>query len=121
MKRLVVILAVLSFACSDNNNGGINCTDEYVPGLSVTVKDSLTGKVLEKGVTVIAADGNYTEELEMISESSSGFYGAFERTGSYTLTVSKQGYRSHTSDSIELDADQCHVITQEVTVELQAE
>ena len=55
------------------------------------------------------------------SRASSDFYGAFERQGSYIISVYKEGYAEYTSDVIEVGADRCHVITEEVIVELQPE
>lgn len=121
MKKLISLLAFTFFACADDNSGSINCTEEYVPGLIVTVKDAETGAILNEGVAVTAIDGDYSEDLEAISEMSSDFYGAFERQGSYIISVYKEGYAEYTSDVIEVGADRCHVITEEVTVELQPE
>ena len=120
MKKIGFLLLVLFTACSDNDSDTA-CTEEYVPGLIVIVKDAETGKVLEEGVVVTATDGAYNEDLDIISENSSYFYGAFERAGSYILSVYKEGYIDYTSDTIEAGADRCHVITEEVTVELQPE
>ena len=121
MRKLISLLAFTFFACADDNSGSINCTEEYVPGLIVTVKDAETGTILNEGVVITAADGDYSEDLEAISEMSSDFYGAFERQGNYILSVHKEGYAEYTSDVIEVSADRCHVITEEVTVELQPE
>ena len=121
MKKVIILLAFTFFACADDNNGGISCTEEYVPGLIVTVKEAETGEFLKEGVVVTATDGDYTEDLDAISDMSSNFYGVWERQGSYILSVYKEGYAEYTSDVIEVSADQCHVITEEVTVELQPE
>lgn len=120
MKKLISLLAFTFFACADDNSS-INCTEEYVPGLIVTVKDADTGAILNEGAAVTATDGDYSEDLEAISEMSTGFYGAFERQGSYIISVYKEGYAEYTSDVIEVSADRCHVITEEVIVELQPE
>lgn len=123
MKKPVLIAAVfgLLFACSDDDGAkDVICTEEFVAGLVVTVKDADTGEVLEDGVVVTATDGNYTEDLETIPQTT-GFYGAYERRGNYIITVAKKGYADYTSDTIEVDADRCHVITEQVTVELQPE
>lgn len=120
MKKFIIFLLFISIGCSDDDSKeDINCTEEFVPGLIVTVKDAVNGSILKNGVTVMVTEGSFTEELETISENSSDFYGAFERKGNYILTVSKEGYKTYTSGVIEVDADQCHVLTEKVTIALQ--
>lgn len=119
MKKFIIFLLFISIACSDDSKDDINCTEEFVPGLIVTVKDAASGSILKEGVTVMATDGNFTEELEVISQNSSDFYGAFERKGNYILTASKEGYKTYTSGVIQVNADRCHVFTEKVTIALE--
>lgn len=119
MKKFIIFLLFISIACSDDSKDDINCTEEFVPGLVVTVKDATSGSILKEGVTVMATEGNFTEELEVISQNSSDFYGAFERKGNYILTASKEGYKTYTSGVIQVDADRCHVFTEKVTIALE--
>lgn len=125
MKKLLVLLfcapLLMATQCDDDDNGPINCTQEFVPGLRILVKDADTGAVLEEGVTVIAVEGNYTENLTLTTGSASAFVGAWERGGTYILTVTKAGYETHTSAGIEVGADACHVITESRTILLQPE
>lgn len=120
MKKLVILIAFLSFACSGDDSNEVICTEDIRAGLAVTVKDAGNGAILIGGVTVTATDGAYTEELES-TFGNSVFTGAYERAGNYVLTVSKEGYQTFTSETIEVGEDECHVITEEVTVVLQPE
>ena len=43
---------------------------------------------------------------------------AHERPGTYTVTVSKPGYRDFTQSNIVVGADVCHVITVQITARL---
>lgn len=122
MKNFAFVLLLFVFACSgdDTINDSGNCTEEARAGLNVTVKNAITGVVLGEGITVVAADGTYTETLESF-ESPSVFAGAWERAGNYTLTVSSEGYQTHVTEIIPVTAGVCHVNGEEVTVMLQPE
>jgi hypothetical protein len=120
MKRLIILLVFISFSCNDNNDDDVYCTEDLRAGLVVVVKDASTGETLGEGVTVTATDGEYSDELYFIA-SHNHFVGAYERAGDYVLTVEKEGYADFTSEVIPVDEDECHVITENVTVQLQPE
>ena len=122
MKKIFLLLActpfLLATTCDDDDD--IYCTQEAKAGLNFTVKDAVTDEVLSTGVTVVAQDGTYTETLELFPNSDIAvFIGAWERVGTYTVTVSKEGYQTYTLELIVVTADVCHVIPQLVTVNLQ--
>ena len=123
MKKMMLFMSILAISCNgiDDHNGATNCTDMFVYGLNVTVKDSLTNEILQEGVVVKAVDGIYEETLQNQESTSAVFVGAGERAGNYVLTVSKQGYQAYTSGVITLTADECHVIPKEVAVALVVE
>ena len=123
MKKIFLLLActpfLLATSCDDDDDE-IICTQEAKSGLNITVKDAVTDELLTTGVTVIAQDGLYTETLEQFpNEEVPVFIGAWERVGTYVVTVSKEGYQTFTSQPIVVTADVCHVIPQQITVELQ--
>lgn len=121
MKKLFLLLCLFPFLtanqCNDDDDNQVNCTQEARAGLNVTVQDAVSHAVLTEGVIVVATEGAYSETLEHIP-GSDVFSGAWEREGSYVLTVSKEGYQTHTSETIVVTADVCHVIPQNKTVEL---
>ena len=123
MKKIFLFLACMPFLIStscNNDDAAIICTLEAKAGLNITVKDAATNAVLSDGVTVIAQDGSYTETLQSFSgDDIFSFFGATERKGTYIITVSKQGYQTFTSEPIVVTADVCHVIPQDLTVNLQ--
>ncbi|HBI01320.1 MAG TPA: carboxypeptidase-like regulatory domain-containing protein [Flavobacterium sp.] len=122
MKKIFLLLActpfLLAMTCEDDDE--IYCTQEAKAGLNITVKDAVTDELLSTGVTVIAQDGSYSETLEQFpNEEVPVFIGAWERVGTYVVTVSKEGYQTFTSEPIVVTADVCHVIPELLTVELQ--
>lgn len=116
MKYLGLFFFILLTQCNDDNQ--IICTEQFVYGLNVTVKDAITNSILTEGVVVIARDGTYEEELMNI-ESFNTFIGAGERSGNYTLEVTSANYETFTSEVIQVGADECHVIGENVEILLQ--
>ena len=123
MKKIFLVLACMPFllATTCDEDDDVYCTQEAKAGLSITVKDAVTNEILSTGVTVIAQHGEYTETLEAFTgnDESTVFIGAWERQGTYIVTVSKEGYLTFTSSPIQVTADECHVIPQLLNVALQ--
>lgn len=105
-----------SCACSsDDSDTNLTsapfCTDELVAGLKITVSSTDPGFTWD-GIVVTAIDGSYSELLEPANNSNI-FFGAYERTGRYSILVEKDGYQNYeSSDLIEVEEDLCHVITE---------
>ncbi len=106
-------------SCEDNDDR-IFCTDQFVYGLNVIVLDAVTGNPIFQDIEVKAVDGTYQEILELVPSSEYAFVGAGERAGTYVVTVTKAGYQTYTSAPIVLTRDECHVIPQSLTVNLQS-
>jgi hypothetical protein len=94
----------------------IACTADFRPGIEVSVT---TPNPNACSATVEIQDGTYTETLK--SQGSSGrtcvFSGAGERAGKYTITASLKGFTTQTL-STKVAKDECHVITQKLSVKL---
>lgn len=98
--------------------GSQDCSSVALSGLSVRVQDASGAEVCD--ATVTATDGDYSEVL-----SSGGtaqdcvFSGAVERRGTYTVIAEAAGVTGTVPD-VKIRSDECHVITEEVTVKLGA-
>lgn len=121
MKTLVIICLFIFLSCTSNKIDGIPCTEEARAGLNITVKNAVTNQIFGEGVTVKATDGNYIETLEFFDSNNPIFSGAWERAGTYIVTVSGVGYVTFVSESITVTSDECHVIPQQLQVSLQPE
>lgn len=121
MKKIIFLLCftpfLMAMQCNEDDDNQVNCTMEARAGLNITVQDAVSHAVLTEDVTVVATEGSYSETLERIPGSDI-FSGAWERDGSYVLTVSKSGYQTYTSETITVTSDVCHVIPQNRTVAL---
>ena len=117
---LLLILPLLIVTSCESDNEEINCTLEAVAGLNIVVKDATTMAVLHEGVTVVAQDDVYMETLEkFVGADFANFAGAWERSGTYIVTVSKDGYQTFVSEPIVVGQDVCHVIPAQMEVLLQ--
>lgn len=114
---LSVLITLMSSCKTCGNDDDIFCTEVFVYGLSVTLKDANTGAIITEDVTISAIDGSYEETLMRI-ESSNSFLGAGERAGTYTLTIESPNYQNFTSESITVFADECHVIPEVLEIML---
>ena len=112
---ILVFLLLVSCKNKDDDTEPINCTEIFVFGLTVQVRDINTGDFILNNIIVTATDGSYAEELAF---SSDRFFGAGERPGDYTLTVVADGYMTLVTPVIQVDADECHVITELVDIHL---
>jgi hypothetical protein len=99
--------------------GSVACTLEARAAVSIDVRDSVTNAAVGRGSTIIARDGAYADTAE-ITGVFDGPYGlAYERAGTYTVTVDQQGYRPWSRAGIRVTKDECHVRGVSITARLQ--
>ncbi|MGY3795292.1 hypothetical protein [uncultured Aquimarina sp.] len=123
MKKLLLIFLVVCSACNLDEQETLDpifCTDELRPGLEITVLSSVDNTIVTSGITVIAKDGDYTETLVNFNETAT-FVGAFERTGTYLITINGDSFQEFSSSiPIMVDKDICHVITESREIVIQS-
>ncbi len=115
---LLILFIALTSCNTKDDDSQIICTEEFVFGLSVTVRDATTNGIIPNGITVTAFDGNYSEELNFVFDT---FLGAGEHPGNYILTIEGEGYETIISSmiSVILTEDECHVIPKVLEFRLQ--
>lgn len=125
MKKILLLLCLMpllmAHTCNDDDHFGDDrfpCTTEARAALNVTVTLDGQTNVSEAGITVIAVDGDFAEELEAFGQQPPVFSGAYERPGRYIITVSKQGYETFISEVIRVERDYCHVVPRQISVNL---
>lgn len=103
-----LLLASVLAGCSDDGSGPIFCTEEYRAGITVEITDSATGLAAAEGATLTIREGEYVESW---TDSFGGLTlaGAWERAGTYDVTVAKDGYHTWIRTGVVVDADECHV------------
>jgi hypothetical protein len=111
--RLALLLALPAAGCGIG--GGMNCTDLYAYGLTISVKDPAGVAICD--ATVVAVDGAYRETLMALGGGSCSYVGAGERAGQYAVTASKTGLKS-ASVEVTVTRDACHVKGEQRTLVL---
>jgi len=84
------------------------CTASNDPGVRVTVLTGTFGRAVTDA-TLTLRDGDYTEVMQLISPELGQYVGAFERPGTYTLTVEKFNYETQVIENIVVGGDPCHI------------
>ena len=98
--------------------GSQACSSVALFGLSIQVQDPSGAEVCD--ATVTATDGDYSEVLSAGGTAPDCvFFGAVERPGTYTVTAEAGGVTG-TVPGLKVRSDECHVITEEVTVKLRS-
>jgi len=113
MKFLFSLLPVVLPAC-ELEDGPIVCTGEEVPSVMVTVEDAF-GEAIDDAVASYSVDGG----PDMDCGGNSPFICGTEIEGTFLITATAEGYDEETA-SVEVTGDECHVTTEEVTIELAA-
>lgn len=106
-RALLLLIAALFGACNSTSENPTACTLEARAAINVEVRDSLTGQPAAAGATGVAAEGAYADTLDAFSATS--LAGAYERAGTYTVTVRKPGYREWRLTGVTVTSDACHV------------
>jgi len=117
MKGGWVMVAMVLGACAENPP--VACTEEARPGLSITVRDSVTGASVANGVEIIARDGAWADTARG-SILGLGVYAlVYERAGVYDVTVSHPSYQVWVRAAVRVTEDECHVQTVSLLARLQ--
>ena len=126
MKFARVAVALASLAAVAGCNiisdplGGTVCTANFAYGINVHVLDSLTSAPAAIGAKIVARSGTF-------ADSTTGQFGgtgdmlvaAGEHAGTFSLTISKTGYKDWVKTGVVVTKDECHVIPVTLTALLQ--
>lgn len=116
MRTSIPVLLVLLIASSCEETAAPVCTLEARAGINLTVVDG-AGQPVANAVAQ-AREGDYVETLE--GTGPGVLFGVFERQGNYDVTVTAPGFKTW-QENVEVDADECHVIPERRTVQLERE
>lgn len=109
---LVLMAALSLLSC------GEECTEEAEFGLTIHVVDSSNQEPI-CDATVVAKDGSYSETLVHPGGSQCQYAGAIERSGTYRIEASREGYLPNSLDAVAVTKGECHVNPQVRTISLE--
>ena len=115
-RLLVVFVALLAAGCdaADPSTPPV-CTAEAVAGVQVTAEDSLTSAPVTAGLEGVLTEAPYEETMLVFDNR---LIGAFERAGTYEVTVSATGYQEWTRSGVLVLEGECHVVPADIEVRL---
>lgn len=99
------------------------CTAIAVAGVQAVVRDSASGVRAASGARLVVRDGTYADSTSVPANRPDldqfALAAAYERAGTYSVTVQKAGYRTWARDGVRVTKGECHVITAVLDVLLQ--
>jgi hypothetical protein len=99
------------------------CTANVAAGVNVLVQDSASGARVASGAQLMVRDGAYADASSIPPNhpelDSLPLQGAWERGGTYSVTVRRAGYRDWTRNNVGVTKGSCHVNTVTLTALLQ--
>jgi hypothetical protein len=93
----------------------VACTLNAVAGIVVTTVDSTTGQPVQAVAQVIAQDGAYIDKAIALPPQ---YYAAYERPGTYVVSVALAGYQLWQMPNVVVRRGQCHVTSAQLTARL---
>jgi hypothetical protein len=117
-RLLLLLLATLAGCNASTNTAPVVCTTQAVAGVNVVVRDADTQAGIASLARGAVTDGAYVDSLRA-NGSQTTMSAAYERTGTYVVEVRATGYQGFITTGVTVTKDQCHVIPQTVTVNLQ--
>jgi hypothetical protein len=121
---LLLAVTVLAIGGCDSSATVVNCPDIAVPGILVTVTDSLTQAPAGRNASIVARSAMFTDSVSSATTAASdgpfGLVYSRNAAGTYTLTVKQSGYRDWTKSGIVVAmANACSLRTVNVSARLQ--
>jgi hypothetical protein len=99
---------------------GAICTMEARPAISVEPIDRRTGQHITGDVRLIVRDGMYVDTaFARLTSSARSISAAYERSGTYEVTVEHRNFRVWERAGVGVRRDECHVQTVRLRAELQ--
>lgn len=107
MSPLLAATFLLQAGCSASSlDASSSCTLEARAGITLTTIDSLSDQPIITAGTVSAQDGAYVEKAVGLAPR---YWMAYERKGTYTVTVQVDGFQSWRATNVVVSANACHV------------
>ena len=104
-KRTIAILSIVMASSACDAVEPVMCTLEARAGIIVEVFDAMNGESITEGSTMTLRDGDSVETSTGVI----ALLGAYEREGTYDVSVAHPGYHIWHRADIRVTKDECHV------------
>lgn len=113
------LAALFTVGCyTGGSPASLICTDVYLYGLTVEVRDAGTLAPIADGATLTITEGSYVETVTDAWDGTS-FAAAGERPGTYEVRVTKDGYQPWVRSGVLITGDECHVTPRNLEARLE--
>ena len=118
-------LLVATLGCAGTGPQELNCAEPGTSqGIGIAIQDGKTGAAYPfQDVMAVAIDGSFRDSVAIAAIASVAdqrvLWLAHDREGSYSVTVSAQGYSSWTRSGVVVARKDCKIVPVVLTVELQ--
>ena len=111
MKSYVLLGAIFaSTACRESEVAGPNCPDIGIAAITVIALDEVNGAPTPTRGVVIVSDGAYADTAVALG-TPPRYAAAFNRPGTYTVTVAVAGYRPWQLAGVVVNRAACNLVT----------
>lgn len=118
LPTVLISALALSLAACDLFSPQPVCTAEAYAAIALEVRDSVTNAHVGGGSLIVASDGSYADTAS--TSINRAIYGlAYERAGTYTVSVQKPGYQPWSRAGVQVTRGECHVNTVSLVARLQ--
>jgi hypothetical protein len=115
LRHTLLATALFLTACPEEE---IVCTEEARASVQLTVSDS-DGQPVMGATATFTPEGGAETDCDALTEGAVSFVCGYEVEGLITIKVVAPGFESF-EEKVEVAADECHVITEDLAVELTA-
>jgi hypothetical protein len=114
---LLLLAGSVVVGCSEP----VFCTDNLVPAIELEVRDRTTAELVEVPVLGLVREGGYQDSLIpwVAGAVPLTYAAALERKGTYTVELEAAGYEAWDTAGVQVFRNECHVITEHLSVALQ--
>jgi hypothetical protein len=117
--RAACALVALGCSASHGVTDGTACTLEARAGITVDVRDSASNTPAGKGSRIIAQEGAVADTSQQTLFGDGPYGLVYERAGTYTLSVTQNGYQPWIKTGVQVTKGSCHVNGVAITARLQ--
>jgi hypothetical protein len=128
MKKTALLVLIVVAGCGSREDvpgtpaPNVICTMEARSAITIEIVDRQNGQTPRGVSTLTVRDGSYTDTATIdgsMANAANSLGVAYERAGTYRVTVSNPNYETWERSNVQVTRDECHVQTVRLRAELE--